>query len=351
MIRVQARRHLLSSPNANNKKRHIRKLLLATAISLGILALLFLKVRVRITQVFALLLKVDLAWLSVAFAVSAAIHILAGAHKWYLILRGMGCDVSYGETLFVRMGTDPIRFAMPFKTGELSNMLYFSRTGKLHLAQSASWVLFDKALNISGTFFWLVVGLVATTVAAKNFPWVGLVGGAVLLLPLVSGHVRRFGVAIAGKMHAKLGRLARELLTTFDLISVPRKVGLLAYGVAFQLRPILVCYLLIVAFGPRFQTRPEVPEMLAKGAVVMIASNVPLTHLGIGPREWALVEQFGRHLAPGEATAVLVAIGILMAIAIHVVPAVIGLPVLGSLINAISEGGNARRRNDQGASP
>ena len=335
---LDGERHILSPQNAKNPKRHVRKLLVAAAVSLGILALLFWKVGIRVDRVFAGLRRVDLFWLGLTFAISAAIHILAGAHKWYLILRGMGCDTTYGETLFVRMGTDPIRFVMPFKSGELSNILYFSRTGKLPLAESASWVLFDKALNIAGTFFWLIVGLAATTVAAKDFPWIGLIAGTILLLPLVSGHVRRLGAALATRMHAKLGRLANALLTTFERISMRRKVGLLLYGMAFQLRPILVCYLLIVAFGGQFRTRPAAPEMLASGAVVMIASNVPLTQWGTGPREVALWTQFKGHLASPESREVLISIGILMAIAIHVVPAVIGLPLLGSLIGAISNG-------------
>jgi len=333
------------------RRKGLRRVLAAAVVSLLILTILCWKTGIRVERVVTHLRQVRVFWLGVAFLLSALMHILAGAHKWYLILRGIGCDVTYVEVLFVRMGTDPIRFALPFKSGELSNILYFSRTGRLRVAESASWVLFDKALNLGGTLFWLVVGLLAARVERGQIPWPVVATGIVLLLPLVSSHFRRLGAAVAERTHKKLGRIARQILLTFDRISPRRKVGLVAYGIGFQLRPLIVCYLLMVGFGGQLATRPGPAEMLASGSIVALASNVPLTYWGTGPREAALVQLFKHHLAVPGHEAVLVAIGVLMCAAIHMVPAVIGLPLLGSFLNALSAGRAVNGTGNRGFAP
>ncbi len=292
--------------------------------------------------------EADPFFLIITFAGSAAIHILAGAHKWYLILRGMGCETTYGEVLFVRMGSDPIRIVAPFKTGELSNIAYFWRQGKLPFSRSASWVLFDKALNIGGTFFWLTVGLVvylalygAADVSRKAlYVGAGLTGGAVLmaLLPFVSGSVRRLMRSVAGRLHPKLGRVMGNLLGAFEDISWRRKVALLVYGIGFQLRPLLVMGLLMVAYRADFTHVPGLPAMLAWGSVAVACSNVPYFQWGSGAREWALSTFFASYLLNPQDLSTLVAVGIWMAFSIHFVPAFFGLPVLGSFLGTLETG-------------
>jgi len=293
-------------------------------------------------------LDVDPFFLMITFVVSAAVHILAGAHKWYLILRGMGCETTYSEVLFVRMGSDPIRIVAPFKTGELSNIAYFWRQGKLPFARSASWVLFDKALNIGGTFFWLTVGLVAcfafygtANMSHKAlYVGIGLAGGAVTvaLLPFVSGGARRLMRSVAGRIHPKFGRVMDSLLGAFEDISWRRKLALLAYGVGFQLRPLLVMGLLMVAYRVDFTRLPGLPAMLAWGSVAVACSNVPYFQWGAGAREWALTTLFAGYLVNVKDLSTLVAIGIWMAFSIHFVPAFFGLPVLGSFLGTLETG-------------
>jgi len=334
-----------------NRRRHWKKILFAWFGSVVILVILLLKTDTRLRTVFHLLREMDPLWLLLVFAISAAFHILLGAAKWYVILRGIGCETSYAETLFVRMGSDPIRFAMPFKTGELSNMLYYSRTGRLPLAESASWVAFDKAINFLGTLFWLGVGILLTRAVPGGLRWSVLLAGAALVLLVCIPPLRAVPIALAGRIHAGLGRLARQLLVTFERIGPRRRLGLAGLAVVFQLRPLIVCYLLFGAFlVPVFRSRPEAPEVLAKGSVAVVASNFPGTVHGVGPRELVLVELFGNHLAHPEGgagprqrpravgAAPLVAIGIMMAVAIHLIPAILGLPLMAGLLTAIEEG-------------
>ena len=347
----------MSGVGNNEKRRPWKRFVLATGISIAVLLVLFWKTGTKVGDIGNSLRQVNLFILGLTFLISATIHILFGAYKWYLILEGIGCDTTYGEVLFVRMGSDPVRFIMPFKTGELSNIAYFWRVGKLPFARSASWILFDKALNIGGTFLWLVVGLLAVTISKAmgqvNVKYVAIGSSLVVvsvlafIVPMISRKARNLLRGIAAALHKKLGRIVEELLSTFEGIRPGRKALLLVYGILFQLRPLIVCYLLIRAFGSHFSAIPSIPVVLAWGSVVVAFSNVPSTLWGMGPRETALVGLFGGY-APD---AVLISIGLLMAISIHVVPAFFGLPVLENFLATLGSGRAGEIPQSQGSEP
>jgi len=348
---------------------------LAMLLSVAILLGLCWKTGTKLSQVVGKLGEVDLFLLGLTFALSAAVHTLLGALKWFLTLRWSGCATTFVETLFVRMGSDPLRAVLPFKSGELGNVAYYWRTGRLTFGESVSWVAFDKAMNIGGTFFWLIVGLVV--LAFQRMPDAlrsqssVVVSGSLLVAasvgasfaPLVSRRVRRGLVALAGRISPKVGRFGANVLAVFDRISPRRKAALTILGVVFQLRPIVVCALLFLAFAPDFQRRPSPAEFLASGSVVVAFSNVPGPQWGTGPREFALNLLFRSYLKPeaaqetmppptvlgvaAENTArgravpgaqTLIAIGLLMAVAIHFVPAFVGLPFLVQFLNALRIG-------------
>jgi uncharacterized membrane protein YbhN (UPF0104 family) len=73
-------------------------------------------------------------------------------------------------------------------------------------------------------------------------------------------------------------------------------------------------------------------EFLAFGAVVVLMSNVPLTVAGIGPREYALVELFKTYF---DDPATLYLIGLLMSASIHLLPAILGIPLMFPLLRAV----------------
>ena len=349
----------MSEGSARGRGRPWKRFMAASGVSVCVLLLLCWKTQTKLTDVGAKLLDVDVFLLGVTFAVSGAVHIFAGAYKWLLILRGMGCDTTYGEALFVRMGSDPIRIVAPFKTGELSNIAYFWRRGKLTFAQSASWILLDKVLNIAGTCFWMVVGLAMVwgagremgvdqrvVLAGAGFAAVMAGGGALLMFCATARRAVRRACA---RIHSRLGRIMEQLLFAFEEISARRKALLVVFGMGFQLRPLIVCWLLTAAFRADFAALPSVGALLAWGSVVVVCGNVPYLQWGTGAREWALVAVFSHCLATPDNPQALIAVGILMAVAIHIVPAVIGLPVLGSFLAVLGGRGGPDDAVPEGA--
>ena len=303
----------------------------AAGISLLILALLAWKVETRLAAAAAQFARLDLGLFAAILVFSALWHMFLGADKWWRILRASGADVGYWEVFRVRLGSDPVRFAAPLKAGELVNALYFAGNPTLGFGRAAGSILFDKALNFFGTIFWLYVGLAAMA----SLPRAGLLGlhtamGTTVIVLACVAPLRHLLVNFAGKIHRKIGSLARDVLCAFEEFTLAQKLGFLVYGIVFQLRPLAVCGLLFVAF--QAERLPTLQELLGLGSVVVLMSNIPSLG-GIGPREAALVAVFSGYTDP----ATLLSIGLLMSFAVQVFPALLGIPMMFPLLEQLAE--------------
>jgi glycosyltransferase 2 family protein len=315
-----------------------KRTLMAFFVSATILVVLAVKVNLRLhapggpqPNLMGQLAQVKWPIILAAFAFSAFWHTVVGADKWCRILRALGADVPWGEVFRVRLGSDPIRFAAPLKTGEIVNAAYFSRLPTFGFSRAAGSIAFDKAVNFFGTLVWLYVGIAALAQvppAGHILLHTGM--GAALVALLVLRWPRDMLRHVGTRVHPKIGRLLAGVLAAFEEFSLRRKVAFLAYGVVFQLRPLIVCYLLFAAINAN--RLPSLEELVAFGSVAVLMSNIPLTVAGIGPREATIMALF----APYGDPLTLLVVGILMSFSIHVIPAIIGIPFMFGLLRALA---------------
>jgi uncharacterized membrane protein YbhN (UPF0104 family) len=228
------------------------------------------------------------------------------------------------------LGSDPIRFASPFKLGEVVNALYFSRLQSLGFSRAAGSIAFDKALNFFGTLVWLYAGILAmTSIPPKGYIVLHTVVGVAIVVLISVRALRELMRRIASRIHPKIGRLTAGVIAGFEEFTLLQKAGFLVYGIVFQIRPLVVCYGLFVAFGPA--KLPSVQELLAFGSVAVLMSNVPLTVAGIGPREAAIITLFSNY----GSQATLLSVGVLMSFSIHIAPAILGVPFMFGLLRGL----------------
>ena len=311
-----------------------KRVWLTALVSLVILVVLGFKAEIRLEKMCEQFRRVNWEILIGTLVFSVLWHVFVGADKWWRILRSAGAPVRYWEVFRVRLGSDPIRFATPMKAGEVVNAAYFGRLEALGFSRAAGSVLFDKALNLFGAVFWLYVGFAA--LAQMPTSWelaVHTAVGAMVLVLISVRPVRRAATSLAGAIHPKVGRLAAGVLSAFEEFSPARKIGFLLYGIIFQLRPLAVCALLLIAFQPDTARLPSLQQFLAYGSVVVLMSNVPSMG-GIGPREYALVEMF-KGCADYET---LLTVGLSMSFAVQVLPAILGIPLMFPLLRAVTPG-------------
>jgi hypothetical protein len=299
-------------------------------LSALILAALAWKAGLRWEEIESQVRRLNWALLAGTLVFSAAWHMLLGADKWWRILRALGADVGFGEVFRVRLGSDPIRFAMPLKAGEVVNAAYFAKHEGFNFSRAAGSVVFDKSLNFFGTVFWLYVGMAAIVqLPAAGYLALHTAMAAGVIVLFCVRPVRRAATLAAGRLHPRLGRFAAGVLSAFEEFTPARKVFFLLYGVVFQLRPLAVCWLVLAAF--RLDRLPALDELLALGSVVVLMSNIPSLG-GIGPREATLMAVFADYASPPT----LLSVGLLMSFAVQVFPALLGIPWMFPLLRSMA---------------
>ena len=179
-----------------------------------------------------------------------------------------------------------------------------------------------------------------------SLPRAGLLGlhtamGTTVIVLACVAPLRHLLVNFAGRIHRKIGSLARDVLCAFEEFTLAQKLGFLVYGIVFQLRPLAVCGLLFVAF--QAERLPTLQELLGLGSVVVLMSNIPSLG-GIGPREAALVAVFSGYTDP----ATLLSIGLLMSFAVQVFPALLGIPMMFPLLEQLAEQKRESGREEDG---
>jgi len=100
-------------------------------------------------------------------------------------------------------------------------------------------------------------------------------------------------------------------------LSIKKMAGLLAYSGMYRMLELSNYYILTRAIGL------EVPYgvVAVLGAVVMLAGELPITVLGLGVREAAVLVLFSKYAPPEK----LVAAGVLFSLVEYVYPNMIGL--------------------------
>ncbi len=321
----------MSEPNSEATGR--LRLCVPALISLAVLVFLAWKGGLRVGAMMSSLGRVDWRLFAAAMAYSAVWHMVVGADKWWRILRAQGASLRFWQIFRIRLASDPVRFVAPMKSGDVVLAAYLGRIGSLGFSRAAGSLVFDKAVNLFGMIFWLYLGLAAIPKIPSAWQILlhTVVSGALVTLLAWRG-LRHLAVRAGGAVHAKIGRFMSGVLSAFEEFSWREKLAFLGYGVLFQVRPFLLCALFFCAFQPDAALRPSIEQFLAYGSVVVLMGNVPSVG-GIGPREAAMMQMFHGYADPET----LLLIGASMSVAIQILPAALGLPLLFPFLRELTQ--------------
>jgi uncharacterized protein (TIRG00374 family) len=295
---------------------------LPLAVSFLILFLLSLKIDVGKTA--DSLRGCDLRLVGLAVTVSLFVNILVGAEKWRRILAALGCSLSFRETVSIRTACIPFKILLPLKSSELLKAVYLDRRRKLSFTRATGSLIIDKAFNVLIIIPIAAVGLAMVELpVSRSMLFVLLSVILVLILLTVYSVMFRQGlIGLASKIHPRLNGFAVDLLSGFAEIGPGRKTILMFYSFIFQSSEFINTFILLKAVGvtvPIYYLMVIIP-------VIMIINNLPITVLGLGTREIAIVYFFS---AFGPAAALLSA-GILVSLVEYVLPVLTGLLFISS---------------------
>lgn len=316
-------------------------------VSLGVSAVILLAIvqwkEIRLGALARHWQGADKGLLAAAFLLSVTFHLLFGSHKLWLVLRAMGVAISLRDTVKVVLGIGPLQLLLPLKGGEVVAMLYLWRHQRAPLGSASSGVIIDRALNFLAAALWLLLGLSLHPDASLAGYTSGLVsGGAVLLVALFATPLHDTGIALAGRLHPRLGAMARAVLDPWRLLPTSQRLLLLGYGMVVVMRPILVCALLFVAFGQQL----VVGQVLVYAGLAIFAGHLPGPLMGMGAREGVLVGVAGFYAGD---PAVALSLGILLSMLVYIGPMLVGLPWLPALLHGVAAGQKRAAAEDAGS--
>ncbi len=289
------------------------RFVLAIIISAVILIFLFYKINIKSTA--TIIWGSDLRLILLAVLLSLSINVFIGALKWKIILRRMNCKLSFKETLSIRAACVPFKVISPLKSSELLKAFYLNKKKNMPFGRAVSSLLVEKALNILVTLGIFLIGL---GFVDPKIPWIVPVCFTLTVLIILFSRKAREGfIDLVGRIHPKLHDFVAELLHGFEVIGPKDMASLLFYSLLFQSSEFINTYILFKAVGV------SVPFSLIMVYIpmIMVINNLPITVLGLGPREALLVLLFAQY---GTSSSLLSG-GMLVSFVEYILPLLVGL--------------------------
>ncbi len=274
--------------------------------------------------------------LGLALVVGLGVQLFAGPDRFRRALGCSGHRLPYRTALAMRLGAGPLRLLTPLKAGGLADLAFLHRELGTPPATTAGALAYDRLLNLVGLLAWLLLGLClgGSVALPAGVPAVAGIALVALLWTVLSDRPGRWLPPLAGRLHPRLGRLARSALAPVAAARPAQRAGLLAYALAYQASPWLVGWLVLQAAG--VAVGPAAAMVAVDGAMLLAQLPGPLA--GVGPREASVV---GLLAGSGPPAALLLGALWLSAI-VSVGPLVLGLPWLPWYLRRVLGGGPAR---------
>jgi len=296
------------------KKKYI-KLIISLAVTCSVFILLFQKI--HFAKVFNLIGKIDFRVILFVSVISIFNGFFVSSLRWKLILNKMGCDISWRESMFIKVGSDPIIGSMPFRAGEISRVAYL-KSRKNMLASTAIFSIFiEYVLTIFMLLCFVVLGSIVWVFYGNSAPL------TVRVSPFF-GFVKGKGFFSGNKWVSNLKECFKNHFIR-QRIFLNKEILFCTFLIGFL---DLVCVYLIAkginASIPLFSLLIYMP-------LVILASSIPITFLGLGIRESLMVFLFMKYASCEK----ILALGIIYSFVDRILLMLIGLSLVSLFVSKI----------------
>ncbi|MBL7197400.1 MAG: flippase-like domain-containing protein [Candidatus Omnitrophica bacterium] len=280
-------------------------------ITIGILIYLFQKI--PFANVLNLIKEANFKIILLTLGISFINNFLVSAHRWKAILKHLGCPISLKDLLLIKIGSNPIISILPLKTGEFFRPLYLKRLRGISYSKSAFSILSEYTLNILALTFPIFIGIIIYLSQNNIFNLNLSKTTGIMFLYLSFLPVKHSDYYALFKIHLK------------QLKGLFKNKIILLYTSLFVFGELLNVYLLSKALHsplPLYAILIFIP-------IVILISGLPITILGLGTRETAILFFLSKFAPPQT----LLSLGILYSFVEHLFPMIIGVSLSGLFLN------------------
>ena len=322
----------------------MRKKIISLAVSLAILALIY--TQFDIAQLGLILAGSDPFWLAVSLLMVVPLTGLTAFRLSVLMPRAGVLGV--GQATRMTLIASVLNMILPSKMGDIAKSHVIAQRCNVSGAFALALVVFEKGWDMIALLVWCVLALLVVPGKGPLFWTLTLATGGMLatgILAVATPFTANvlFGViqrVAPRKLAIKVAALAEawsDILLGFWK-RPGRALGLIALSVLIWFLHLMQIWLFILslnAWAPFGAT-------LGLAPLAILAGLLPLTFAGVGTRDAALIVLFQPYLPTSTAAA----LGLLCTLR-YVLPALIGLPLIGGYLANIRTFRNSMAKIDR----
>jgi uncharacterized membrane protein YbhN (UPF0104 family) len=310
------------------------RLIFIWLVTIAIFVGLFSKI--RFSEVLVASRQADLRMFFASILVSFAAYIFFSPAKYRVILKILGCPLSFAETLLLRMGSLPIKAVVPFRLGELGRVAYLKTRHKLSYPKGLGSILWGYVLSLFVLLFFIFIGWYF------YYPDLSLIIYLIPLFIVVFLTALLFRTGVMERFFAKFlaGPHGPSALPPILAGQRPSKriITLFLYSLGFEGCRLFNTLLLFKALGI------EIPysTFFFFAPLTLIASMLPVTLWGLGTRESSVLFFFSSYALPEK----LLAASLLISFVNRLLPVLLGLFFMKPFLNRLWGIGSVRDLKD-----
>ncbi len=301
------------------------KRIIGVLVSLGILAVIFLKI--DFDQFVHNFKNLNLQY----FAISLLFFVpqtYVSAKRWQLILKAQ-CAISIWKSTTLILASSTLNVILPSKVGDFAKALFLQRSDGLELSKGFSLTFMEKTLDVAGLCVVLLVGAVyipsSNSIVRLSIAFSFCIIGITVFM--FSYDIRKLGLNwLASKIGVEK-RLYGFLDEWQEMVTALKSNGrrfiiIVSLSIFLWFLHIGQIYLFFLSLNSAVS--PIV--VFAYVPLSIFVGLVPISFGGIGTRDAALIYLFSGY----ESASVMAGVGILCSFR-YFVPALFGLPFIDKL--------------------
>lgn len=282
---------------------------------------------IEFTDVLRVMKRTDIRFLSAAIAFSFFAHVIFSSARYQKVIESLGCRISFFESVIIRMGCNPIKGILPFKTGELAIAAYMNKKHNLSYSQGLFSLLFGYIFSLMVLMIFYFCG----GIFYFHDPYQKIIHAAIFMLVLFLAmplNFKKISQRITGclKRYQKQREDLTYLIEKYDTKTI---TNIFIFSSGIETSKLLIIFAVLKSFHVTI----PVEALLLPGSITIIAVYLPITYWGLGVRESAILLVFSSYATPET----LLAGSLLITFIDGVLPVLLGLFFIKPFLNGLWE--------------
>lgn len=284
---------------------HKNKIHYMLVIIITILLFIFLFLNIKIGSIYKAIKVIDLKLFFAAMSISIALNIFLGTEQWRQSLRICNLNITFLETLLIKLGSMPFKRIVPLKAGEIVKPLYLKKNYDFPLTSGIFSVFLPFFSNSFTAILFIFSGI---CILGKIYPFVYFILSLLIIII--------FGRQLFLKYYENTN-IGKIKIISFILLSL--------ISLIYIFSEIVVVYILFSAFNVDISLH----NLLIFVPLTILITSIPVTFQGLGTREVCIIFFFSEYTDQ----AVLLSIGIMYSFVEAILPLLISMFFLKDFLN------------------